>query len=536
MAERMQTSLWRTFALATAITLACNSLFLSAAQAHITIPTEKERREETRELLRQWLKKHPKKQKGQKNGIHIGLEVDDILTPNEHLTFANRYQATKWAKTALPFIAPGATILNHDSRLALLDGYVREIWQAFTVLFPEYTKSLNSPPVILLKSNTINAFVSQTIDRKQMAHAIFVFTGLLEKFTLPDGKLNKEAIMSVMGHELAHSVFLHGLTKYQARVNHFYNKSQIQWGFYAANPNLSPDTKRLDITMGRWLDDVRLAGELTAPELRDLPAPGINQNLLLLSLQIMQEQTINILGSDPQAAPSCDTAPKSFRNWRSHMIYSPLKLSIVIPPPETSALGEASDRLIEQDRSCLAQTKSAPKVSFPDIATQAFGLPIEVLVGSEDFMELAERFNAAPDAISGFQAAVHPIRTEITQIQQNVDFAKVGYYTFEQHADEVSALVLAYLKLDPGALGKVFQTLLTAASPDDADTCAQMIKNNLEPEVGSFSEIHHSLCYRNFHISMFSQAIGRDVSGFAKQFIDASIGPSLMTDSTKREN
>jgi Peptidase family M48 len=492
------------------------------ASASVGIPTERQRFEQTRAQLLTWIEKTSQRKKKSR--------FDDQVALNDHLTFNSKADALAWANTVLPSIKqsfedPNMTISTTDPRIAVVEASVQELWGAYTSLFPAQTRGLNVPPVILLDSKVVNAFVHQSADGKQMAHAIFVFTGLLDLFTV-NGQLDKAKVTAVIGHELAHSVFLHGLSKYQTRVNHFYDRTKIPFGYQSS---LSPDTAALDQNMGGWLSGAMFAGELTSDDIQNLPSPSIRQAIFMSAFR--QFQIDNIKGK-------CTAGTDAYTNWRGFLRISNIKGAIEIlqpgarPPGNTSqatSMTQASSDLMTADRQCVANDPNAKntKYSLIDLTARAFGISPDALKASEEFVKLEQIFQASPDVVTGFQNITAPFRSQMKEIEAAVDFNQINYYTFEEHADEVSALIHTYLNRDPNALGTVFLSFLNSSSPDDAATCANMIATKTEPPNGSYADPHRALCFRDFHIQKFASSIGSDVKGFAAQFIKASIGMSL---------
>jgi hypothetical protein len=488
------------------------SLLTQPAHASVNIPTEQQRRDEARAQFKNWLVETSIQAR------HPFFEMDFLI--NEHQTFASRDEAIQWASNLLPrlqksFDDPTLKILRNDPRYAVLDKYVQELWEAFTALFPTQTAGLNSPPVILLETKSSNAFVHSSEDGKQMVHAIFVFTGLLDLF-FENGRLNKDLITAVIGHELAHSVFLHGLPKYQKRTNHFFNRSKIDFGYKSSQ---SPDTATLDQAMASWLTGAFLTGEITSDELNDLPSPSVGRTLMMSSFKQMQTEAID---------NSCPMGKLAYQIWSGKFLSSALKNSIEIAPEEQrppgnatpSSMRQASQELSRQDRLCLGNKK----ISLLELAAKAFGIPVEKLRQSEAFMTLEQTFTSSPDPISGFQQVIAPIRATMQKIESTVNFNQLGYYTYEEHADEVSALLHTYLNRKADALGNAFLIFLKDSSDADAENCARMIASQSEPQGGSFNDPHRSLCYRMYHLGQFSKTFGKDIKAFASEFINVSIG------------
>ncbi len=92
--------------------------------------------------------------------------------------------------------------------------------------------------------------------------------------------------------------------------------------------------------------------------------------------------------------------------------------------------------------------------------------------------------------------------------------ARLGYYTFEQEADEIAAEILTDLGIAPSVMLEKFDLLLRFKGVVDtefefgADTCKRLRDAGwtgadgkpIYVPVGNFANPHHSLCYRTFNL------------------------------------
>jgi Peptidase family M48 len=112
---------------------------------------------------------------------------------------------------------------------------------------------------------------------------------------------------------------------------------------------------------------------------------------------------------------------------------------------------------------------------------------------------------------------VNETRMFLNNANKVLNQQKVGWYTTEQEADEISAELLAATGIQPIESAKTqikllqLQESLGSISPPNtinSEKCSQMLNNGFKnsdgnyefPGIGGFRDPHHSGCYRAFHI------------------------------------
>ena len=91
----------------------------------------------------------------------------------------------------------------------------------------------------------------------------------------------------------------------------------------------------------------------------------------------------------------------------------------------------------------------------------------------------------------------------------------------EQHADEASSLVLAYVYQNPEAYAKFLKIMMVNINTQDGGTCDAIIKSGKAPVEGSFFIPHHSYCYRIYNYSKMAQRLAREnnLKTFTRYFL-----------------
>jgi hypothetical protein len=421
-----------------------------------------------------------------------------------HVLFKESLEATVWAQQALPALSASMQASKFDivpltdSRYPILQNYVDELWSAFEALFPAYTQGLNKPPVILIDSEVVNAFVPKhIIQSDKIAHTVIVLTALLDK---AGGVHNRDLLTGMFAHELAHSVFRHALPAYQEHVTKFFNSKLYSIGYLAARDPV------LDQSLISWKNAAGMIGDLSADELMNLPSLAVMPSALM-------RVWIEITKGEFNTAPVCWQAVDAFETWKSYQRYSEFNSIYQILDIDKIALNEASKNLILKTEGCL----KGKKVSFIQYFAKATGLPVAALETQPELVQMDKDFMAASSPLAGFQSIVQPIRTEMLKIETNHNFEEIGYFTQEEHADDISLIVHRYLNLKSTSLSDFFKLIL---KPSDVARCDSLMASKQVPETGTFSDPHRSTCFRIYHLDLIDKLISTEnISDFADQYV-----------------
>lgn len=426
-----------------------------------------------------------------------------------HFLFQNPQEAVEWAKQVSNRLALnlGAkrfeVVPLSDPRYEPLQAYVHALWKGFEELFPNQTRGLNEPAVVLVDTEVANAFVPKYIlvDNK-IAHTIVVLTGLLDK---TGGVDNRDLLSGVFAHELAHSVFRHALDAFQVQIGKFYSSRTYRLGFQAIrNP-------KLDSKMNEWTEAAGLVGDLTQSQLKNLPSSGVGNPLLMR----VWNQLINDLFDASQA---CWTAKDTFKIWLGYQRGSNFFSSFSILAPDLRAIARSSRALITDTNTCLGGRTDR----FFVFLSKAVGIPVEQLETIPSLRELAQKFDSADNPIEGFQRIVYPSRQTMAKIEAGIPMTRLGYFTYEEHADDISLIIHRYLGWKSTSLVDFFNLLMT---PEDVQRCNSILVSGDLPPSGSFSDQHRSTCYRIIHLHDLDAAIGtQDIRMFANDYNKAAGG------------
>lgn len=426
---------------------------------------------------------------------------------SEHLLFADNASAIAWIKSQKMALSAALgtdrfDVLERDERYDVLRAYVHEVWVAFTQLFPEETRNLNEPPVVLVSTESRNAFVSKDLATGKIGHAIVVFTGYLDEV---GGVQQRATIIGTFAHELAHSVFKHVLLQYQPKYSKFVISESGQLGFEGVR---SPER---DSLMETWTSYAGQVGDLTFSQLHHLPSPGAGKPFL-------ERIWIQMRRSFEDGSINCQTARARYNTWYDLFSESGFESAYSVPSGMLPLLETSSLALISSQSACFRGKRKR----FSELFTEATGIPASLVETNPAFSQLVSRFDTNEEQLSVLRSFVDAERRQMTNVEAAVDFSKLTYYSFEEHADDVSAIVLAYLGLDPEACSAFYWKLLG----NDRNRCMNLIRGNQTIPAGSFSGPHRSNCYRIDHLARLAKKLRggpEAVARFAREYMEKAL-------------
>lgn len=475
-------------------------------------------------LKQQTAQKFPAQAANASIGAKLSLDGTQTTDPYpDHTVFANQAAAITWAQGQAAQLgqALGAqtfTVIDPstDTRYVTLQGYLHDTWQAYLKLFPGVVGNLPEPQVILVQTEVVNALVMPDLSTGKIGHAVWVFSALVDA---AGGVTNRDIYTGLFGHELAHSVFRHLLPQYQTFYSRYYQPSAqpaAQFGYQATN-----DTN-LETAVTNWENDAALAGYADWSQLDNLPSAGGG----FLSVIGALESTDFADASQP-----CQTALAALQMWANSPGYG---ISVVYQVPELSStlqqLEGASDALIAQMKACTTQASiEANKQTLETIAGIQPGTP-----GAPD-VSVFQNYDSAPDSTDGLLNAVAPFRTDMISLDAEIQFPTLRWFSYEEHADTVSAIVNYQMSLDktsdgPLALNTAFDAIVVAvgADPTELASCQAAVTAGTPQSIGIPEDPHHDICYRLANVAKLSSTMEANPSGysaFAADFLAKSTPP-----------
>ena len=362
---------------------------------------------------------------------------------------------------------------------------------------PSYKNGFTAPKLLLLK--TPNWFV--------------VLSGITDLLK------NEESLVGVLAHELGHYYRSHSNT-FKNEYDFFYTQNE------AGNPNHKPTRNESLESFGK---KVFKASAAYFP-ISLIPAPET------LKLDPMLYLALGDIARQAKSLPSCQKAatfegPMAAKDLGA-MPFSPPNILSTFDSFVTLATQclediEASETTKSKVNleSAIKSPKWAPFVNNPGYSKEQRAQLIELsqtvfeVVGTD--VSLPKTFTKKD--VLKLATALRANADRIKETLQKAYDTKLGQYTVEQEADDLSVEVLANIGL--GGKSAV-DTYMALVNPEEGlggfevglERCEKMRANNwIDPEgkfdiqilpVGDYSEVHHSGCYRAFNASREMAAHG----------------------------
>ncbi|MEI8025803.1 MAG: M48 family metalloprotease [Pseudomonadota bacterium] len=355
---------------------------------------------------------------------------------------------------------------------------------------PAYKNGFTAPKLLLLK--TPNWFV--------------VLSGIADLLK------NEESLVGVLAHELGHYYRSHSNT-YKNEYDFFYTQNE------AGNPNHKPTRDASLETFGKTVF------QASAAYFPVSLIPDDNS----LKLDPMLYLALGDIARQANTLPSCKKAatfeePTTARGLGAMPFALPNSIDTF---DEFAALANQCLADIEASESAKTKVNLASAIKSPkwapyqnnpnltkDQKTQLVDLAQTVfeVVGTDVTLPRAFTKN---DVLK-LAAALRANAGKIKQTLQKAYDAKLGQYTVEQEADDLSVEILSNIGLGGNS---AVDTYMALVNPEEGlggfeiglQRCEKMRANNwIDPDgkfdiqilpVGDYSEVHHSGCYRAFNAS-----------------------------------
>lgn len=445
---------------------------------------------------------------------------------NTHTLFNDQVEAIAWTKKLLPMLQnafddPNMKVLEETDPKAtanydLLKAGVKELWSAYITLFPDETRSLNEPKVVIIDAEEQNAFVPGDIETGRIAHVMVVFSGFLKQYSS-----EKDTLTGLIGHELAHSVFKHHLRSYAEKVTHFYDQTKYTLGYK------TPKDASLDRKMNLWMMGARLTGEFDQIEFLNLPTPSASNGGTNILLSLLTQ----IVSDFYDKSDACGNSILSLLEWKALFRASRYQGGYALTTADKTIHQGRSQKFIDK----LTQCVHGRKKSFIDLLSAMTGIPAKDLNEDADLAKTAKEFDAEPNIVKAVQMLVEDTRREMRIVESDVDVTKLGYFTQEEHADDISVLVHAHLNKNTSGLSKFFMDIMKSNDLADVTACQSDLTGNRLPPNGSFLNTHRGDCFRVSHMQRYAdyltavKATDSDLKGAALEYSISTQALSLST-------
>jgi len=317
------------------------------------------------------------------------------------------------------------------------------------------------------------------------SNVVILTSGLIESAR------GEEQFVGVLLHELGHYLRSHGAL-WTNKYNFFYRQTEAA---LSTRPVPEPGLQELGQQLIRATRKARVypvPGQKLHPGL----FPAIRERVLPEVLHLCPDVRCGEGGERLRALCSARLDP-GFGEYPARPL----------PGGETARYLALESALLDcAQRISLGESQDGPALSPAQVAPW-FG------------QVTAADLQAAPTLADLLEALSSQLEEEDRAIETLLEQALdegLGYYTYEQEADELAAEWLALLGFDPRSLLQHLFGLMERLEPLELDTrydfgfrrCRELYQNGwldvasqrVRIPIGSFADPHHGLCYRIFHI------------------------------------
>ncbi|MCK5883571.1 MAG: M48 family metalloprotease [Bacteriovoracaceae bacterium] len=373
-------------------------------------------------------------------------------------------------------------ILDHSNKLYdQVESYLDRVVIGFKLQFPNQYQLQTTPQILILDVALENAMaISLDPTTGLRPNYIVVSRGLLQNYS-------DETVIGVLAHEMAH----HALQEtdfpslYYKSTGEVLFKDQI-----ISDPRLSEMLTKYELLFG-------LVGPFSNKELSGIPLNIYKNNMALLTQQLRD------LIYD-QNKSKCNDAAILLNQFIDVMEenYSQATHRLVITAEANSrSITDLSSRFEKEAEQCLGDKK----MGFILLTSLAFDMDYNIarklLSGGskmqQDILSQLERIYLENNVFNAIKLSTVSTRVAMREIEDEVDFNSVRFYTNEDHADEVAVQVLA--SSDISIRG--FNDFLVGADTE----CDY--EDDIEPEYGTLDDSHHSSCWRAYRNVLFEKSL-----------------------------
>jgi hypothetical protein len=414
--------------------------------------------------------------------------------------FANRDDAVTWwnaweGRTAqMMGRSPRPIVDLNDPGYAIAAQVMAEVWPVFQSLFPDDTRDLPQPMVLLVQDQDVNAFAAYDSTLGIAPDVFMIQTGAVA------GKSGvTDDLRGLVGHELGHLILKHVFPGNAAKVAKYYRgaRSGEPLGYLESND------PKLAKAVEKWVDDASVAASFPLPELHGLPI-NIIGNPPVLFTALKTAVLKGVQDHPTECQPAEDAVNGLIVAMKSHT--STVDYDMDLGAEARSQIDTAAQAAVTALGPCLATSTK----TVSELVAETYGVSVADIESAFDPADLVILHAATTleDAITKTTAnAFARMQSEA----QDIDLDTVRYYSTEEQADDTSAYVLATLGRNPEGQGLFLGSKLM--TPDERTTCFDRLNTAGDAPYGLLSDPHHGACWRVGHLHRFHAKIAPGVPG-----------------------
>jgi hypothetical protein len=395
--------------------------------------------------------------------------------------FQTRDEAITWFKSAQGRgdngLASDTPVASSDPRYAAIDATVKDVWDGFVENFPDDTKDLPVPFVILINSQKAGAYALYDDALGASPNAFMIQTPSLAVGDIP--------LRGLIAHELTHHVLKHKWPGVEDKIEIWYDASKAAadgFGFQQANSPATHDTGKKAQLYGL------ATGDFSATQWNGVARPGSTIQSLVDALH--QKAVATNAGPCGDA----DTASNALLTF-ADPLRDRATNTFNTTPDQLTQLGTLSSAYVTKETAC---TSVVTGTLFQFLATSNGTTEANIRSqASQPEIDANDKATSAYDATLKLTAGYDQYIT-------STDLKNVRYYSFEEQADDVAVNLLAVIAFDKTGITKFLQQAIL----DDAGRteCDKLVTS--EPPYGIMSDPHHSTCWRIWHTSKLAASVG----------------------------
>ena len=365
-----------------------------------------------------------------------------------------------------------------ENRYLEINRMIAELWTAYQELYAEQVQGVPPPKAILLQNKKKSAFATYDRSKKLAPNAIFIYSGVIE-----GNFKNKDAVLGVIAHELAHHVLQHLVPGVSEKIKKYYIANSKEPIGARESPN-----QQIKTNTESWLEAAQMVGPYSVPELKGIPVPTIGTPFLKIMAQMLAEKY-----TDREACKKMKTAIGAAEEVISKKMDGATQEMQRPGPMDALILKAAGQSYNEELKVCLAGESLSIIEFLASIQHRSIEDVLkETHLQAEELTAIKKQGNTS-EALIEF---ANLMSSRIEKLNKMHDFSKVRIYGTEDQADDTAIEVLIKLNKSSSPLIQFFESQIPDAQLRD---CKNTIRLGKTPAYGTLLDEHHSNCFRIYH-------------------------------------
>lgn len=404
----------------------------------------------------------------------------------DYTIFDNEIELAKWYESYRPTLstieaADMGEILKvsaEKDRYTELNKMVAILWKPYQEMFPDRVQGVPPPRVLILKNQRKAASVTYDRIKNLLPNVIFIYSGIIEA-----NFMNREAVLGVIAHELAHHVLQHLVPGVSAKVTKYYMvTSKEPLGVH------EPQNLNVKAQAESWIEAAQMVGTYRIPVLQGIPVPSFGTPFLKIIAQKLSEKY-----PDREACRKMTTAINAAEEVVSKKLDGATGEMGDISSIETVILKAAGQSYNNELALCLA----GETTSIVDFLAKSQHRSIQDVLrdthlNDKELAAIKQQGNTSQALIE----FANLMSERLEKLNKGNNIGKFRIYSTEEQADDTAIEVLRKLNLSARPL---IEFLESHMSEEQLKNCNLVVKSGRVPAYGSLLDRHHGTCFRIYH-------------------------------------